>query len=177
MAAKELLSAEQMNSALEQLTAEIHQEFPLPEGLAVIGIRTRGAWLAERIHGLLQAKYDTPIGLGFLDITFYRDDLSQLGSTPEVKESELPFDISGAKVVLVDDVVFTGRTIRAALDELTDYGRADIIRLACLVDRGHREIPIQPDYCALTISTEKEQHVRVLLTEVDDEDKVLLEEG
>lgn len=167
---KVLLTPEQFRAGLEALASAIRAEFPDGRRLAIIGIRTRGAVLAEDLHEILQKHYGYPIGLGVLDITFYRDDLSRLGPNPTVRGSELPFDIHDAQVVLVDDVLFTGRTARAAMDELADYGRPALVRLAIMVDRGMRELPIQPDYSCVRISTTDKQRVRVMVEEIDGED-------
>ena len=170
-----LLTAEKLNEAIEELAEGIRKEFPSPERLAILGIRTRGAVLAERVHSLLEDSYKSSVGLGILDITFYRDDLSRLGPNPMVRGSDLPFDLADAYVVLVDDVMYTGRTARAALDEISDFGRPSLIRLAILVDRGLRELPIHPDFCSLRISSSHNQRVRVLMEEIDDEDGVYLD--
>ncbi len=170
-----LMSAKKLQEALGKLADAIHGEFPSPHGLAILGIRTRGVILAERLRPLLEERYGDIVAIGDLDITFYRDDLSRLTPDPTVRGSEIPFDVTGAVVVLVDDVLYTGRTIRAAMDEICDFGRPALIRLAVLVDRGLREYPIAPDYAALRIDTDPAQHVRVLLEETDDEDKVVLE--
>lgn len=167
---KVLLTAAELRDGLRSLAEQIAAEFPDGSRLAIIGIRTRGAVLAEKVHALLQAKYGIPIGLGILDITFYRDDLSRLGPNPMVRGSELPFDIEGAQVVLVDDVLFTGRTARAALDELTDYGRPALVRLAIVVDRGMRELPIQADYVCVKVATTDKQRIRVMVEEIDESD-------
>ncbi len=172
---KVLLTSKDVKARIEELAARIQDEFRYPEALLLIGIRTRGVFLAERLKALLDLKYGQEVPTGVLDITFYRDDLSRLGPNPMVRGSELPFDIHDANIILVDDVLYTGRTIRAALDELADFGRPAFVRLAIMVDRGLREYPIQPDYCGLKISTTPEQHVVVMLEETDDEDKVVLE--
>ncbi len=172
---KVLLDSRAVKARIEELAERIQQEFRYPDKLLLVGIRTRGVFLAERLKASLDIKYGQEVPTGVLDITFYRDDLSRLGPNPMVRGSELPFDIHDANIVLVDDVLYTGRTIRAALDELADFGRPAFVRLATMVDRGLREYPIQADYCGLKISTTPEQHVYVLLEETDDEDKVVLE--
>lgn len=173
--AEELLNAKQLQKALKDLADAIYREFPSPKGLVILGIRTRGVVLADRIRGMLEKKYGTSIGSGILDITFYRDDLSRLGPNPKVQGSDLPFDIHDANVILVDDVLYTGRTVRAALDEISDFGRPALIRLAILVDRGLREYPVQPDYCAVNAKTDPRQVVKVMLDETDDKDSVVLD--
>lgn len=170
-----LLAAPALKSAVAKLCARIAEEFPTPERLLILGIRTRGALLAERITANLSQHYGVDVASGILDITFYRDDLSRLGPNPMVRGSEFPFDLTDSMIVLVDDVLFTGRTVRAALDEISDFGRPALIRLAVLVDRGLREYPIHADYCAVSIPTATNQRVHVLFDEVDDEDAVVLE--
>ncbi|MDX2177598.1 MAG: bifunctional pyr operon transcriptional regulator/uracil phosphoribosyltransferase PyrR [Candidatus Sumerlaeia bacterium] len=172
--ARELMSGEQLAQALEALADRIVADFPGGQGMMVLGIRTRGAIIAKRLQQALKARYDISIGYGTLDITLYRDDLSPLRPQPEVGESELPFDVSGATVILVDDVLYTGRTIRAALDEIVDFGRPAYVRLAVVVDRGLREYPIQPDYASMKIETNHDQKVRVLLSEMDEQDRVVM---
>lgn len=123
----------------------------------MVGVRTGGAWVAERLHRALGLEE----ALGTLDISFYRDDFSRIGLHPAVEPSHIPFDVDGREVVLVDDVLYTGRTVRAAMNELFDYGRPARIRLAVLVDRGGRELPVCPDHAALTLSLAANQHVRL----------------
>ena len=169
-----VMSEREVGHALEMLADQIHRDFPNSAGLMILGIRTRGALIAERLRELLKSRFDGPVGLGTLDITLYRDDLSALGPQPNVRDSEIPFDITGANVILVDDVLYTGRTIRAALDEIVDFGRPALIRLLVLVDRGHREYPIKADYCGLTISTDANESVQVCLSEIEEEDGVIV---
>lgn len=174
--AKVLMTAAQVKLAIKKLADEIAEEFPSPERLVLLGIRTRGVTLADRLHALLSKKYKKDIALGVLDITFYRDDLSRLGPNPMVHGSELPFDISDTNIVLIDDVLYTGRTVRAAMDEISDFGRPALVRLAIFVDRGLREYPIHPDYCALNAETKHGERISVRFIESDGEDKVLLDE-
>lgn len=171
---QQLLDGRGVSAAVEQLVQDVFREFPNPAGLVLLGIRTRGVFIAERMKERLDEKYGVPVGMGQLDITFYRDDLSQLGPDPMVRETSMPFDIDGANVILVDDVLYTGRTTRAAIDEICDFGRPALIRLATLVDRGLREYPLHADYCALNVQTTNDQTVHVLLEEVDDRDEVIL---
>ena len=135
---------------------------------ALVGIHTGGVWIAERLHGLLKL----PTELGVLDISFYRDDFSRIGLHPQVKPSNLPFEIEGRDLILVDDVLYTGRTIRAALDTLMDYGRPRAIRLAVLIDRGHRELPIAADFVGRTVPTAEREDVQVRLGETDGDEGV-----
>ncbi len=169
-----VMTAADIEHALERLAAEIAASEPATDRLMLVGIRTRGVPLARRLAEFLKRHYARDVPVGILDITFYRDDLSRIAPHPVVKTSELPRDITGRVIVLVDDVLYTGRTIRAALDHLMDYGRPDRVRLAVLVDRGHRELPIQADYVGRTIPTEQNEIVKVMLREVDGEDRVLL---
>ena len=139
--------------------------------LALVGIRSRGDEVAERVLNLLSAD-DRELAFGVLDISLYRDDFEHLHANPLLQESDIAFTVEGAHVILVDDVLFTGRTIRAALDALSDYGRAAKIELAVLIDRGHREMPIQPDYVGITLDTNRLDHVLVSLEGTDGTDQV-----
>jgi pyrimidine operon attenuation protein/uracil phosphoribosyltransferase len=140
--------------------------------LVVVGIQTRGAHLARRMARLLHEQTGKEIPVGILDITLYRDDVHDIAEQPEVKETDLPFDISDRPIVLIDDVLFTGRTVRSAMNALIDYGRPECIRLAVLVDRGHRELPIGADYVGLTLKTRVDDVVDVNLKEIDEEDSI-----
>jgi pyrimidine operon attenuation protein/uracil phosphoribosyltransferase len=141
-----------------------------------VGVRTRGVPLARRLAAVLGQAAGVEPPVGALDITLYRDDLTTVGPQPVLKGTDIPTSIDGRTVVLVDDVLFTGRTVRAALDELIDFGRPARIELAVLVDRGHRELPIRADYAGRTITTTREEIVQVLLREEDGEDRVVLQE-
>ena len=140
--------------------------------LALIGIRTRGVFLAKRLAQEIFKIEKKEIPVGTLDITLYRDDLSLVARQPLVLKTEIPFDVSQKKIVLVDDVLYTGRTIRAAMDAIVDLGRPQVIQLAVLIDRGHRELPIRADYTGKNIPTSNKEIVKVRLNEVDGEDKV-----
>jgi pyrimidine operon attenuation protein / uracil phosphoribosyltransferase len=140
--------------------------------LAIVGIRARGDALASRIRDAIASHEGTQVPLGAIDITLYRDDLTRIGYAPVVRESDIPFSVDERVVVLVDDVLFTGRTVRAAMDALVDYGRPRAIRLAVLVDRGHRELPIRADFVGKNIPTAAGDDVRVHLVEVDGRDEV-----
>ncbi|MCW1921250.1 bifunctional pyr operon transcriptional regulator/uracil phosphoribosyltransferase PyrR [Luteolibacter arcticus] len=139
--------------------------------IALVGIRSRGDEVAERVCNQL-AEEDRELELGTLDISLYRDDYEHLHENPKLQESDIPFTVDGAHIILVDDVLFTGRTIRAALDALSDYGRPAKVELATLIDRGHREMPIQPDYTGILLETSRHDHVHVSLETTDGEDKV-----
>jgi len=144
------------------------------ESLALIGIRNRGAHLAVRLAKILGEKISREIPVGALDITLYRDDLSQIAHQPVVKGTEIPFDVESKCIVLVDDVLFTGRTVRAALDAIIDFGRPECIKLAVLIDRGFRELPIAPDYVAERVQTQRDEMVEVRLKESDETEEVLV---
>jgi pyrimidine operon attenuation protein/uracil phosphoribosyltransferase len=161
---------------LEQLTAKIAASFVPGDTLNVVGIRTRGETLAQRLTGMLQSRGFAKIGRGVLDITLYRDDLSEIGPRPLVRPTHMDVAIDGVPLLLVDDVLFTGRSIRAALDALSDFGRPSAIRLAVLVDRGGRELPIQPDFVGLTLKDVPTNHrVNVRLSGTDERDEIVVE--
>ena len=170
-----LMDKETLRRTLSRLSHEILEKNKGTKDLCLAGIRTRGAVLAERIQECIQQIEGVKIPLGVLDITLYRDDLTLVGTQPILRETLIDFDITEKKVVLVDDVLFTGRTIRAALDALTDFGRPASIQLAVLVDRGHRELPIRADYAGKNIPTSLDQDVQVILEEIDGkEDAVII---
>ncbi|MFD0892052.1 bifunctional pyr operon transcriptional regulator/uracil phosphoribosyltransferase PyrR [Luteolibacter ambystomatis] len=162
------LSAEEIAQAVETLADAIRTR---TEGkpIALVGIRSRGDEVAERLCNLL-ADEDRELDLGILDISLYRDDFEHLHENPKLQESDIPFTVDGAHIILVDDVLFTGRTIRAALDALSDWGRPGRVELAALIDRGHREMPIQPDYVGLVLETNRLDHVYVSLENTDGKD-------
>jgi pyrimidine operon attenuation protein / uracil phosphoribosyltransferase len=177
-----VMTGEQLQRTLVRISHEILEKNHDQPGLALVGIHTRGAYLAARLHESLSDFAGREIPKGELDISFYRDDVSVRGMqgiipktpNPVVKDTELPFDIDGATIVLVDDVLFTGRTIRAAIDALFDYGRPARIQLAVLIDRGHRELPIRPDYVGKNLPTAHLERIEVRLTEVDTADEVVI---
>ena len=142
----------------------------------MIGIRTRGVTLSNRLQQKINTIENTQVDIGALDITLYRDDLGAGIQKPELKKTEITFDLEGKHVILCDDVLFTGRTIRAAIDALMDFGRPASVQLAVLIDRGHRELPIRPDYVGKNIPTPKNKRVQVLLKEIDEADKVIIQE-
>jgi pyrimidine operon attenuation protein/uracil phosphoribosyltransferase len=160
----------------EQLVSRVAAAFDAGKPLNIVGIRTRGEVLAERVAKALAAKGFLQIGRGILDITLYRDDLSEIGPRPLVRPTQIDIDIDNHPLLLVDDVLFTGRSIRAAMGALNDFGRPSAIRLAVLVDRGGRELPIQPDFVALTLTdVPKDHRVNVHFTETDGRDEILVE--
>lgn len=169
-----LMEADDVERSLGLCAAQLHRDFPHDEELVLLGIKTRGVHLADRLGRQLQAAHNQKALVGVLDITLYRDDLSTLGPQPVVGKTAIDFDVTDKKIILVDDVIFTGRTIRAALDEIVDFGRPRLIRLLAFVDRGLREYPIQPDYTAFKVETDLTQVVQVRLKESDGEDRVVL---
>ena len=164
------LSAEDINAGVDRLAAAIREK-TAGAPIALIGIRRRGDEVAERVLTRL-AEEDRELNFGVLDISLYRDDFAHLRENPKLLESDIPFEMEGAHVILVDDVLFTGRTVRAALDALSDYGRPAKVELAVLIDRGHRELPIQPDYTGITLSTQRHDQVLVSLERADGVDEV-----
>jgi pyrimidine operon attenuation protein/uracil phosphoribosyltransferase len=171
------MPASEVEQTLNRLTDEIQTRHPNLEELVLVGIRTGGAFLAQRLAAAISQRSSRPVRVGVLDITLYRDDWTQLSHKPLVGKTELPGSIDDQEVVLVDDVLFTGRTIRAALDALIDYGRPRRIELAVLVDRGGRELPIQPDYVGRVLELPAGQRVNVYLSEMGRPDEVAIESG
>jgi pyrimidine operon attenuation protein/uracil phosphoribosyltransferase len=173
---KIVLERDEVRRTLVRISHEISEKNPEPEGLALVGIHTRGAVLAKRLHALVGEQSGSEVPLGDIDISFYRDDVSDRGpdAQPQVHASHLDFDLSGRTVVLVDDVLFTGRTVRAAIDALFDYGRPARVQLAVLCDRGHRELPIRPDYVGKNLPTARDERVNVRLEESDGVDEVTI---
>ncbi|HOK80787.1 MAG TPA: bifunctional pyr operon transcriptional regulator/uracil phosphoribosyltransferase PyrR [bacterium] len=170
-----ILSANEIKKILEKLSSQVIKD--MGNDIAVVGIKRRGAILAERIKKLIERKTSKNIDCGSLDITLYRDDFSAIGSHPVVSGSELMFDPDNRKILLVDDVLYTGRTIRAAIDQIIDYGRPKVIRLFVLVDRTNcRELPIQADYLGMKLIVGKNQIVEVKLKEVDKTEEVVITE-
>src|SRR2546425_4263533 len=175
MSGRQIMTADEIRRATVRISHEIVEKQAGTSGLALVGIQRRGVPLARRIAVAIAENEGVSIPVGALDITFYRDDLSLIAQQPVVKGTELPFDLNGATVVLVDDVLYTGRTIRAAMDALVDFGRPQAIRLAVLVDRGHRELPIRADHVGKNVPTSREEIVKVHLEEIDGEDDVEIE--
>lgn len=172
----QLMSASEVERTLIRLAHEILEKNNGVEDLALVGIRRRGVPLAERLAKIIQRIEKKPVLLGTLDITLYRDDLSALGSKPVVQKHEMEIPITGKSVVLVDDVLYTGRTTRAAMDALFRAGRPRRLQLCVLIDRGHRELPIEAAFIGRTVQTTENQIIEVRLREVDDAEKVLLME-
>lgn len=165
-----------IDRALTRIAHEILERSEGSQELALVGIRTRGVSLARRIAEKIAAIEGGKVPVGTLDITLYRDDLGILAEQPTLRETEIPFPVTGRTVVLVDDVLYTGRTIRAALDAIIDLGRPRQIQLAVLIDRGHRELPIRPDYVGKNLPTARREIVQVLLQEHDGIDRVVIQE-
>jgi pyrimidine operon attenuation protein/uracil phosphoribosyltransferase len=186
-AATVVLDGEAMRRALVRIAHEIVEKNPARprrsntreerdplESVALVGIHRRGAILARRLHALTSELLDTEVPLGELDIAFYRDDLGMRPSAPVVHSTQLDFPLDGRTIVIVDDVLYTGRTVRAAIDAIFDYGRPARIQLAVMIDRGHRELPIRPDYVGKNLPTSKRQRVNVRVEELDGVDEVAL---
>lgn len=163
-----------IDRALTRIAHELVERHKGLDGLALVGIRSRGVHLAERLRQRLAAIESVDVPMGIVDITLYRDDLSRAREQPEVRGTTIGFPLDGCRIVLVDDVLFTGRTVRAALDALTDLGRPRSVQLAVLVDRGHRELPIRADYVGKNLPTSREEIVRVRLVESDGRDEVVI---
>jgi pyrimidine operon attenuation protein/uracil phosphoribosyltransferase len=173
---KTVLDGGDVRRTLVRIAHEIVEKNPGRGGLALVGIHTRGAVLASRLHALVGELSGSEVPLGDLDISFYRDDVDARGpgGQPVVHASHIDFDLTGRTVVLVDDVLFTGRTVRAAIDALFDYGRPERVQLAVLVDRGHRELPIRPDYVGKNLPTSRRERANVRVEELDGVDEVTI---
>jgi len=177
MPEKQILSGADIGRSITRLAHEIVEKNGGCDGLVLVGLQTRGVPLAHRLASRIKQFADIDLPVGALDITFHRDDLHSLDDQPVVSNTEIPVSIRGKNVVLVDDVIYTGRSIRAAMDALINLGRPQRIQLAALVDRGHRELPIRADYVGKNIPTSKYENVRVHLDEIDDVDEVVLTNG
>lgn len=170
-----LLNAAKIDRILDQMTGDMINSHKHTNNLAFVGIHTRGVHLAKRIQDKLHNLTGMQVPFGLIDITMYRDDWTRISHHPVVQTTDIPFEVEGCQVVLVDDVLYTGRTMRAAMDALMDFGRPDRIEVAVLVDRGHRELPIKADYVGHFLKTQRHETVNVMLTESDGVDKVVLE--
>jgi pyrimidine operon attenuation protein/uracil phosphoribosyltransferase len=171
-----LLSASEIERTLVRLAHEIVERNNGAANLGLVGIKRRGVPLAQRISKLIETIEKSPVDTGVLDISFYRDDLSTAGPRPVVEKGDVGFDVNGRDIILMDDVLYTGRTIRAALDALFDHGRPKSVQLLVLIDRGHRELPIEARYIGRTVPTSRKEIIEVKLREIDDDEQVLLVE-
>ena len=169
-----LFDAQAISRALTRITHEILEKNKGTDDLVLVGIKTRGSYLANRIYENIKAIEDKAIPVGELDITLYRDDLSEKSNEALLKGNTIDFDITDKIVILVDDVLYTGRTVRAALDAVIDLGRPRLIQLAVMIDRGHREFPIRADYIGKNIPTSRDEAIMVRLQELDGEEQVIL---
>ncbi len=172
----QLMSASEMDRTLVRLAHEILEKSDNPSQLALIGIRRRGVPIAQRLARKISDLEKIEVPVGILDINLYRDDLTTVGAKPVLNATEIPFDINGKDIILTDDVLYTGRTIRAALDALFDHGRPARVQLLCLIDRGHRELPIEARYVGRKVPTTANEIIEVKLQEIDNLEKVLLVE-
>jgi len=172
---RRILDADDLRRAMTRIAHEIVERNGGVADLVLVGIRSRGVPIARRLAGLIEQHEGASVPVGSLDITYYRDDLTRIAHAPIVKRSDLESDVAGRTVDLDDDVLYTGRTVRAALDALTDHGRPRAVRLAVLIDRGHRELPIRPDFVGKNLPTAVEEIVHVRLVETDDADEVVIE--
>ncbi|MEJ7754709.1 MAG: bifunctional pyr operon transcriptional regulator/uracil phosphoribosyltransferase PyrR [Candidatus Limnocylindrales bacterium] len=173
--ARRIMTAEEVRRALVRVSHEIVEKHGGASGLALVGIQRRGVPLAQRIRAAIEAHEGISLPVGTLDITFYRDDLSRIARQPQLKGTDLPFELERTTLVVVDDVLYTGRTVRAAMDALMDHGRPAAVRLAVLVDRGHRELPIRADHVGKNVPTSRDEVIKVHLQEIDGEDEVVIE--
>lgn len=171
-----IIDTEQLDKTLTRIAHEIIEKNKDIERIAIVGIRTRGAFLAERLANKIKDIGKKEVRVGILDITLYRDDLTTIAEQPVVHKTEIDFDIQDKIIILVDDVLYTGRTIRCALDALIDFGRPRNIQLAVLIDRGHRELPIRADYVGKNIPTSQNEIVQVKIVEVDGVDEIIIQE-
>lgn len=176
VAKAEIMDELAIRRALIRIAHEVIEANKGGENIALVGIRARGVPLAQRLAAHIEKFEDLRCPVGILDITLYRDDLTLVSHHPLVRRTDLPFDVTGKTIVLVDDVLYTGRTVRAALDALIDHGRPERIQLAVLVDRGHRELPIRADFVGKNVPTSRQENVAVRLLEIDGEDRVLIQD-
>jgi len=174
MSGRQIMSADALRRALVRIAHEIVEGNGGTDDLVMVGVRSRGVPLAQRLAALVQEHEGVQVPVGSLDITYYRDDLTKIAHAPIVTRTDAIPELTGKTVVLVDDVLFTGRTVRAALDAITDHGRPTAVRLAVVVDRGHRELPIRPDHVGKNLPTSLDENVQVRLSETDGVDEVVI---
>jgi len=171
---KVIMSIQDIERALDRIALQILEKNLKVDDIVIVGIHTGGVFLADRLHHIIKKRENKELPAGSLDITLYRDDWSRVSQNPIVKKTDISFEVEGKTLILVDDVIYTGRTIRAALDAVMDFGRPSSIQLAVLVDRGGRELPIQPDYTGMEIEVKTDQRIDVLLREDAGTDEVVL---
>jgi len=172
---KVIMSAQDIERALDRIALQILEKNLQADDMVIVGIHTGGVFLADRLQQIIEAREKKKLPVGSLDITLYRDDWSRVSQNPIVKKTDITFEVEGKTLILVDDVIYTGRTIRAALDAVMDFGRPSSIQLAVLVDRGGRELPVQPDYTGMEVKVKTNQHIDVLLLEDAGSDEVVLD--
>jgi pyrimidine operon attenuation protein / uracil phosphoribosyltransferase len=175
MSKRVVMSAQDIDLAIQRIALQILEKNHDRGSMAIVGIHTCGVYVARRIHANIQSQLAGNIPFGSLDINLYRDDWSLISQNPVVKTTEITFDVDNTNLILVDDVIFTGRTIRAAMDAIMDYGRPNTIQLAALVDRGGRELPIQPDYVGLTTGILQNERIKVMLNAQGEDGEVIIE--
>lgn len=171
---RRLMDEREIKNTLENIASGVLNQHENLQNLALVGIRTRGVFLAERLDHILQQRTGIKVPSGIMDITLYRDDLTSVGPQPVVNRTIIPFNITGKKIILVDDVFYTGRTMRAALDELMDFGRPSLVQIAVLIDRGRHELPIHADFIGHKIDTSSKEVIEVNINEVDGKEEVLV---
>lgn len=171
------MTEQDVNRTYLRFAHQFLEPYDDPTHPAIIGMQTRGVYMARRILSIIEQKFDSAPEFGVLDVTFYRDDFRSKLKMPEVKVTEIPFDLYNRDVILVDDVLYTGRTVRSAMDALMSYGRPRSIKFCCMVDRGHRELPVSADFTGLTVPTHADEEVRVKVKELDGEDAVYVVKG
>ncbi len=172
MKKEKIMSAEELDRTYKRFAGEFLESFDSPESVAVVGMQTRGVQIGRRINEHIKKSTGKALDFGVLDVTFYRDDFRTKLKMPQVQITEIPFDLYERDIILVDDVLFTGRTVRSALDALMSYGRPRTIKFCCMVDRGRRELPIAPDFTGIEIKTKANEEVRVKVEELDGEDAI-----
>lgn len=175
MSKRVIMSAQDIDLAIQRIALQILEKNRGSGSMAIVGIHTCGVYVARRIHANIESQIDGTIPFGTLDINLYRDDWSLISQNPVVKTTEITFDVDNTNLILVDDVIFTGRTIRAAMDAIMDYGRPNTIQLAALVDRGGRELPIQPDFIGLTTGILQNERIKVVLNGQGEDGEVIIE--
>ncbi len=175
MSKRVVMSAQDIDLAIQRIALQILEKNHGRGSMAIVGIHTCGVYVAKRIHANIESQIEGAIPFGTLDINLYRDDWSLISQNPVVKTTEITFDVDNTNLILVDDVIFTGRTIRAAMDAIMDYGRPNTIQLAALVDRGGRELPIQPDFIGLTTGILQNERIKVVLSAEGEDGEVIIE--